>query len=1236
MKRILSLFLTTVWVGLSAHADILAQWNFNNAAAQATPSAGAGTLGPIGGITVSAAASGVGSSDPENATNADNAFQTTKYPAANAADRTAGIEVAVSTAGFKDIQFTFDFRGSGTASRKWAVLYSLDGVTFVEGALQEILVGSAFTNGITLNLAGVAGANDNPQFKIRVVSTFNDGAAYAGISSGYGTAGTARFDMLTVAGETLGGLPIAAAIVTPPQSRTNFVGTTASLTVNASGTQPLTFAWEKEVNPGEWQAVNGGVNSTLTLANVQLTDAGKYRVRVANDQGSAVSDPAELTVQEDPSSVVSTIAQLRAKVDPVTLTPADTTALYKAEGIVTTRINLTGTADAFFYFQDATGGIGVFVRGGAGAVPPAGAQVRVTGPLGHFNGLLELNLVATTATHKVETLSTGNPLPEPVPLNYGWPTTASAVDDPGVIDAELNEARLVIATNVLIDATSPTFTSGSNVTLTDAADPARTFTLRVDSRVLDIIGQQKPGGPATIVGVLSQFDSSDPRAGGYQLLPTRYADIRSATKAPSIRFTNTLSNLVRPGDALTNTFAEQVLRPGESLRIGFSVTDPDGRPVDVTLGTAIPEGGAWNFASTSGTTVQGQFTYTAAAAAAGQAYDVGVTANNGSASFTQTVRIYVPTAAEQQVVITEFYANPASTNAAAWFNPLNRAELLPGGTDTSPSNRDEFVELVNLSDQTVDLSGWMLSDALARRAYLYPGTPGISLAPSNSVVVYGGPAVGYSPQLAVPAIAAEAGPGDAFSNSGLALNNDGDTIILRNADSNLVARVVYAASMTSTNGSMTRFPTDRDGFAAHRSTGLLHWSPGTQADGQAWTAGQPSADIGPAFTTMPVSVTVAAGTPANFTVVATGLPAPTYQWLRGGVSLLGETASGYTLGSPQLTDDGASFQVIVANRAGSITSPPVTLTVTAPVPEIIRTNLAYLRSQVDPVNLRPVSTTQLYEVEGIVTTHVNLTGSANSFFYLQDDTAGISAFVTGRPGSETPPAGARVRIVGPLGHFNGLLELNLVASNAKHVVEVLSTGNALPAPVALDYAWPTSVTDLTAASPGVAGAEANEGRLVRVDNVLVDSSTGGIFTGGSNVTLTDGTDFGKTFVLRIDSRVTEIIGQPKPNATETVSLVGVLGQFDSTDPRAGGYQLIVTRRADIITGVVPGPITATAVVSSDSVTLSWNATPGATYSVLRGANAAGPFLPVANGLNAASYTEATAGRNEAFYRITSP
>jgi hypothetical protein len=321
--------------------------------------------------------------------------------------------------------------------------------------------------------------------------------------------------------------PTAPTISVPPASVTVVAGGSVTLTVGVTGSGPLTLAWEKETAPGLWEVIPGANSAALMLPNVQLSDATQYRVRVTYAQGFVLSEPATLTVQADPGTPVSPIVELRARLDPATLTPTNTVQLYGVEGVVTTHVNLTGAANSFFYLQDATAGIAVFVSGGAGVVPPAGARVRVVGPLGHFGGLLQLNLRATEPAHRVEVLSTGNELPAAVPLDYAWPRVPAPVGDAGVVSAEANEGRLVIVTNVLLDVTVPTFSSGSNVTLTDAAEASRTFTLRVDARVLELIGQPKPVGPTTIIGVLSQFTTGPAftGGGGYQLLPSRRADV---------------------------------------------------------------------------------------------------------------------------------------------------------------------------------------------------------------------------------------------------------------------------------------------------------------------------------------------------------------------------------------------------------------------------------------------------------------------------------------------------------------------------------------------------------------------------------------------------------------------------------------------------------------------------------------------------------------------------------------
>jgi hypothetical protein len=85
----------------------------------------------------------------------------------------------------------------------------------------------------------------------------------------------------------------------------------------------------------------------------------------------------------------------------------------------------------------------------------------------------------------------------------------------------------------------------------------------------------------------------------------------------------------------------------------------------------------------------------------------------------------------------------------------------------------------------------------------------------------------------------------------------------------------------------------------------------------------------PTITTQPVSITVASGATATFSVVASGNPAPTYQWQKNAVNIAGATAASYTTPATSSTDDGSTFRVIVSSSAGSVTSTSATLTVTA-------------------------------------------------------------------------------------------------------------------------------------------------------------------------------------------------------------------------------------------------------------------------------------------------------------------
>jgi beta-galactosidase len=85
----------------------------------------------------------------------------------------------------------------------------------------------------------------------------------------------------------------------------------------------------------------------------------------------------------------------------------------------------------------------------------------------------------------------------------------------------------------------------------------------------------------------------------------------------------------------------------------------------------------------------------------------------------------------------------------------------------------------------------------------------------------------------------------------------------------------------------------------------------------------------PSITTQPVSSTVITGQTASFSVAASGTAALNYQWKKNGTAVSGATSANYITPATTSSDSGAQFTVVVTNAAGSVTSNPASLTVSA-------------------------------------------------------------------------------------------------------------------------------------------------------------------------------------------------------------------------------------------------------------------------------------------------------------------
>ena len=87
-------------------------------------------------------------------------------------------------------------------------------------------------------------------------------------------------------------------IIAQPASRTVTLGGTASFSVRAFGSNPLSYQWRKDgFNLMDGGRISGALSNRLTIANVLTNDAGFYSVLVTNLYGQALSPNAVLTVE---------------------------------------------------------------------------------------------------------------------------------------------------------------------------------------------------------------------------------------------------------------------------------------------------------------------------------------------------------------------------------------------------------------------------------------------------------------------------------------------------------------------------------------------------------------------------------------------------------------------------------------------------------------------------------------------------------------------------------------------------------------------------------------------------------------------------------------------------------------------------------------------------------------------------------------------------------------------------
>ncbi len=192
-----------------ARGSVISQWTFNSSGPDndpttgtLSPETGAGTITTVGGVSNSGFAQGSSSDASPTATGNNNSgFETQSYPPFDQGNKTAGIEIAVSTVGFQDITLSFEHNQFTGASALFRVQYSTNGTTFTDAA------GYTGSTANTFVLRGddfsaIPGLDDNPNAKFRIVAEFQ-GQVYSGLGGNYQNNARNRFDLVTVSGTPL-------------------------------------------------------------------------------------------------------------------------------------------------------------------------------------------------------------------------------------------------------------------------------------------------------------------------------------------------------------------------------------------------------------------------------------------------------------------------------------------------------------------------------------------------------------------------------------------------------------------------------------------------------------------------------------------------------------------------------------------------------------------------------------------------------------------------------------------------------------------------------------------------------------------------------------------------------------------------------------------------------------------------------------------------------------------------
>jgi len=344
-----------------------------------------------------------------------------------------------------------------------------------------------------------------------------------------------------------------------PRPFTGLEGDRLVLRIEATGSKPLSYLWQKD-----GQSVDGATSDTLVIEGVKVADAGTYGVSVENQAGSATSDAVVVIVR----AAVAIVAQPQDR-----LAPSETSVTFAVTADGTAPITyqwlkngekITGATSANYTVSsvttDDTGGYQVLISNPAGDQISQTASLRVAQPVSIVTQPVS-GQVRQGQPYGLAVVASGTK-----PLTYQWYKDGSLVDGANSSAFQIDDAAVV-------NAGVYTVVVGNEVGDVTSAEATVEVLLPPSVGALDPLKEVDPGSTVTITAPVSGFGTFN-----YQWLKNG-VNIQGATEQTLILSSVTLAdsalytlNVGTEGGALPSSSMNLRVKAG-SLVLGDAFAD---------------------------------------------------------------------------------------------------------------------------------------------------------------------------------------------------------------------------------------------------------------------------------------------------------------------------------------------------------------------------------------------------------------------------------------------------------------------------------------------------------------------------------------------------------------------------------------------------------------------------------------------------------------------------------------